>query len=323
MKNKILLAVFLSLLLFAMGCDSNGGEDSTAPSSQFIGGSLGLVMEFVEGTPPPEIADMNQPFGISIKLENKGDHDMDVASDATVSITGIDPADFGLTTAALIQDSPEPLMGARKDPTGQPISGTIVTMDFPATGEFQHQSEIAGAVTYNIKADVCYKYGSVANTKMCVLQDILGTSGQQSNLCSINEEKPIDESGAPVHVTSFRESVASATKVAFVFKVGQVDNQGHVYGLGSKCDETFSNREKVHVKVDTGMNDGLTCTGLSNGVASGSIYEGDATLLNGEREIRCTQTVSNPTDLEKLVRIDLSYDYKQSVTKQLVVKHLG
>jgi hypothetical protein len=321
--NKVLLFTAILVLVFAIGCEQGADQQQGATGSQFVGGSLGLVMTFIESAPPREVADVNQPFGISVKIENKGDHDIMSPSDATVTITGVDPADFSVSAADLKQDSAEPLMGASKDAAGKQLSGTLVTLDFPKSGALQHKTAIAGAVTYNVKADVCYKYGSIANTKMCVLEDILGTSGRQSTLCKINEDKPLDKSGAPVQIDSFRESVASANKVAFVFKVKQTDVGGHIYGRSSECDENFNNRDKVHIKIDTGMNDGLLCTGLTAGTAAGSVYEGDATLLNGEREVRCTQTVTTPSDLEKLVRIDLEYDYKQSISQELIVKHLG
>jgi hypothetical protein len=211
-----------------------------------------------------------------------------------------------------------------KDASGNVVSGSDVTIDFPVSGTMEHKKQIAGSVSYNVRGEVCYAYKSMANTKLCILEDILGTEGKTNTLCKINEAKQADNSGAPIQVdpTSFKESVSSSNKVAFVFKVKHMGT-GTVHEKGSECDDNFQKKDKVHVKVDTGLSDGLTCSGLQNGAASGTSFEGDATLLNGEREIRCTQTVNAPTDLEKLVTIDLNYEYKQSVTKTLVVQHVG
>jgi hypothetical protein len=240
-----------------------------------------------------------------------------------VKITGIDPVDFGVNTADLTQNSPSPIRGAQKDTEGNVIQGETLSFDFPSSGtNFEHQKEISGSVTYNIRADVCYKYGTMANTKLCVLEDILGTTGTEGKLCKVNEDKTVDNSGAPVQVSTFRESVSSANKVAFVVKINHVGT-GKVHKVGSECDSEFQNKDQVHVKIDTGLSDGLSCSGLQNGVESGSVYSGDTQLLNGEREIRCTQTVNNPVDLEKLVQIELEYEYSTYITKPLEVQHVG
>ena len=316
------LIIICMVLLFLVGCGQKQTE-TKGTGSQFVGGTNGLSLEFVEGTPPPEVLDQNQPFGISLKLSNLGEYSISDVSKATVKLSGFDPADFGVTQAELQQQAPEELRGAQKDIEGNLVQGTVVTMDFPAGGgSFQHQQTIAGSVTYNVRAEVCYDYGTTANAKLCVLKDLLGTQGKQGELCEVNEAKTVDQSGSPVQVTGFTESVSSSNKVAFVFKVSHTQS-GTVHELGSSCDPDFNKKNKVHVKVDTGMTDGLTCSGLQNGATSGSLFEGDATLLNGEREIRCTQTINNPTDLEKLVRIDLTYEYDQFISKDLEVKHLG
>ncbi|MBI4739324.1 hypothetical protein HY772_07305 [Candidatus Woesearchaeota archaeon] len=325
MNKKIIPIVALTVLLIVLAGCNGGQKQQGVAGSQFVGGTQGLELSFVAGTPPDKVFDTGQPFGISVRLVNKGDYSIENTADATVTISGIDPADFGVTAADLKHDSPDPLRGAQKDASGNAVSGADVTIDFPAAGStMQHQKTIAGSVSYNVRADVCYEYKSITNTKLCILEDILGTEGKTNTLCQINEVKTIDNSGAPVQIESqsFRESVSSSNKVAFVFKVKSVGT-GTVHEKLSECDGSFQKKDKVHIKVDTGLSDGLTCSGLQNGAASGTTFEGDATLLNGEREIRCTQTVNNPTDLEKLVTIELGYDYKQFVNKPLVVQHVG
>ncbi|MFC1723480.1 hypothetical protein ACFL0V_05055 [Nanoarchaeota archaeon] len=322
MKRKIAVLLMVAML-FIFGCGGGGEQDQQGVAgSQFAGGDVGLSIGFAEGSIPSEIFDRDYQFGISLVIKNLGDHDIENGGDVKAKITGIDPSDFGVSANDLEQSPTGGIRGAQKDATGASVAGETISLDFPTSGaSFAYQKEIAGSIPYNIKVDVCYKYGTVVNTKLCVLEDILGTTGQQG-LCEINQDKPVDNSGAPVKVTSFRESVSSSNKVAFVFKI-QHTGGGKVHQLASDCTSDFQNRDKVHVKIDTGLSDGLTCSGLQNGQASGSVYEGDATLLNQAREIRCTQDINNPTDIEKLVRIDLTYDYKDSLTQQLMVKHVG
>ena len=322
MKKAILITIVALMLLFVAGCKKEG-EQPGVVGSKFVGGTEGLAISYAPGSLPDQVLDLGQPFGISVVITNKGDHTIENGADATVKITGIDPADFGVSGSDLVQDSPGSIRGAQKDVQGNVVQGETVSLDFPSGGgSFEHQKEIAGAVTYNVRADVCYKYGTVVNTKLCILEDILGTRGNGERLCQINEEKAVDNSGAPIHVASFRESVSSANKVAFVFKVAHVGT-GTVHQMDTECSKEFQEKDKVHVKVDTGIADGLVCSGLQDGSASGSVYEGYAQLLNGEREIRCTQTINNPTDLEKLVTIELTYDYDQFIEKGLEVQHVG
>lgn len=322
MKKLIIITCMALILVFASGCGQNE-ENPGLVGSKFVGGDAGLDISFAPGSLPDKVLDTDQPFGISVVLTNLGDYTIENGADTTVRITGIDSTDFGLSVADLVQDAPGSIRGAQKDVSGNVIQGETISLDFPASGaSFTHQKEIAGAVTYNVRADVCYKYGTVVNTKLCVLEDILGTQGGASKLCQINEDKQVDNSGAPVHVVAFRESISSANKVAFVLKIKHTGT-GTVHEMDSECSREFQQKDKVHIKIDTGISDGLMCSGLQGGAASGLLYEGDAQLLNGEREIRCTQTINNPTDLEKLVTVELTYDYDQFVEKNLEVQHVG
>lgn len=322
MRKSIILFCMIIILVVAAGCEQDKDKQRAA-GSKFVGGTDGLVISFAQGSLPDKVLDQDQPFGISVVLTNKGDHTIENGADTTVKIMGIDPADFGVSAGDLEQDSPGQIRGSQKDADGVVVQGETLSLDFPSNGQsFQHQKEIAGSVTYNVRADVCYKYITIANTKLCVLEDILGTRGSEKKLCKVNEEKTVDNSGAPVQISSFKESVSSANKVAFVLKIRHVGS-GTAHEADSECAEEFQQKNKIHVKIDTGIEDGLQCSGLQEGIASGSTFEGDTQLLNGEREIRCTQTVNDPTDMEKLVTIELGYDYEQYIEKRLEVQHVG
>lgn len=322
MRNQILILCIAAIMLFAAGCGQSNNQPGVA-GSKFVGGKEGISLSFATGSVPNKILDQGQSFAVSVVLKNAGDYTIENGADATVRITGIDPADFGTTSSGLTQDSATQIRGAQKDVQGNVVQGETVSLDFPTGGgSLTHQKAISGSITYNVRADVCYKYGTTVNTKLCVLEDILGTKGTEGKLCKINELKTVDNSGAPVQVETFTESVSSANKVSFVFKVKHV-GAGTVHEVSSECSKDFQKKDKVHVEIDTGLSDGLSCSGLQAGTASGSVYTGDAQLLNGEREIRCTQTINTPTDLEKLVTIKLTYDYDQYITTPLEVQHVG
>ena len=93
-----------------------------------------------------------------------------------------------------------------------------------------------------------------------------------------------------------------------------------MHKTGTTCDSvTLSNRDVIYVDVkDTGLGE-LKCSGLTGGTATA----GYTTLFNGEREIRCSQTINNPIDFETPFNIELKYGYKQFVETKINVKHSG
>ena len=73
----------------------------------------------------------------------------------------------------------------------------------------------------------------------------------------------------------------------------------------------------VYVEVsETGLGN-LKCSGLRDGTDT----KGFTTLFNNQREIRCSQTINNPGDFEKVINIAITYDYEQFISTTLNVKH--
>lgn len=316
MVSKSIIITLLSLLIVLVGCTTQE-EDNDQVLGSFIGGSEGLDMNFLEGAPPQEVYDHDFPFGINLRVENMGEFDVPLGK-VNIEITGIDPSDFGKTQDDLNTSSEEDMRGRHKDVEGNIIPGSILNFNFD---DLQYQGNVSGQVTFNIKADACYSYGTFANSKICVLEDLLGTT-KAAAFCNPNEEKTVESSGAPVKITAFREDVASKNKVRFVFTVTHA-GEGSPHEKGSLCDESYSKRDWIHVKIDTGLSDGdLKCSGLRNGNPVGSGYEGDFQLYSGERSIACNQEIDDLGDYEKQVSIELTYDYNQHIVQELMVKHI-
>ena len=189
MASKYLYAILIiGILFFVFGCEQQDEEEKVSTGQAFIGGSRGLSLSFTEGAPPDEVFDLNFPFSINVKLENLGEWDITDENDATLSIIGIDPADFGKTPAFLVQDSAVPLSGSKLDPQGNVIPGTITNLDFE---DIQYASTVTGKVEFVIRASVCYEYGTKVNTKICILEDLLGVTrrGIEEAVCNPNEAK--------------------------------------------------------------------------------------------------------------------------------------
>jgi len=314
MNKRLLMAVgALFLLLFATGCPGPE-EPTTTIGKAFVGGSQGLEITFLTGLPPSDVFDTDNPFQVGLKIENKGEFSIDNKNDIQITITGINPEDFGVTSAQLSDASPDPLQGRRLDGAGNVIQGDFTTVEFP---EMQYVNTISGSIPFTIRANVCYEYGTKAQGKLCIAEDLRGITGEPS-ICDPNRVIPAENSGAPIQITNFRQNVAGPNKVDFFFTIRKTSGvTDSLFKKGSSCDPLLANRDVVWVDVsETGLGT-LTCSGLREGTTT----TGFVTLFNNEREIRCSQVVDDPADLEKVIDIELTYAYKEFIDRTLNVKH--
>jgi len=313
--RNILFAVVAVLILgIGTGCSSsttNGENGGISSSGAFIGGTKGIAMEFLPGAPPDSVFDVNYPFSVNVKTENVGEWEIN-KSNIFFTITGVNPSDFGLLQGNLTKIPDENLDRAQKDPNGNQIQGTVSNIEFNG---FQYQSKVAGQVQFNVKAEACYLYGTTAQTQLCISKDFLGKSGEKGT-CVASENKNVENSGAPVHITTFTESVVGNNKLSFIFNVKHVGT-GAVYEPNTLCSTDLAHRNKVKVKVSDPAIGQISCSGLEGG-----LLEGIVTLYQGERSIRCTLTVDNDklNDYEKVINIQVMYDYKDYIETPLLVK---
>jgi hypothetical protein len=100
-----------------------------------------------------------------------------------------------------------------------------------------------------------------------------------------------------------------------VSKVGA----GDVSKSGSKCSTESSNKDYVHMKITTDLGGSLTCAGLNDGT------EADIKLVNGQKQITCTQrlTSTDKVDKVKLANIEITYDYLDSISTKVLVKQVS
>jgi hypothetical protein len=316
-SSKYLYTILIiCVLFFVFGCEAENGEERVSVGKAFIGGNRGLDLSFTSGAPPDEVFDVNFPFSINVKLENIGEWDIDNTEDITLSIIGIDPQDFGKTTSFLTKNSVVPMTGAKLDPQGNMIQGTISNLDFP---ELQYASTVAGKVEFVIRASACYEYGTKANTKVCILEDLLGVTRKSISeaVCNPNEAKAYENSGAPVQINNVKQTVMGTDRISLSFDIEHVGT-GNVFRKGTECSTAIADKDRVYVKVDTGEA-GLQCSGIEGGAA-----EGYTQLFSGKRAIICNQQLATARgDFEKPITIELDYGYRQHIDKQLTVKHAG
>ncbi len=312
MKNSsigklILYSVVFSLIL--AGCASEN-KNTVTKSSTFIGGSEGITIEFLENAPPAEVFDNNTyPFDVSVKLENKGEFDVPKEK-VKVILSGIDRKEFNNPPAVLSPD--ENLEKSRIDPNGKVVQGTVTYVNFP---NLIYKGNLPGNTPFIIRADLCYQYGTIAQARMCVRDDLTSV---EEGVCDPSGQKSVVSSGAPVQVSNFEQSPAGKKKITFSFDV-EHRNTGLISRKDRDCSDDLDNKNRVLVTIDTGdLTSKLSCSGLEGGNSKTSGY---INLYNGKRNVRCTQDLEGASgDFEKIVNIQLNYAYKDHVSTNILVK---
>jgi hypothetical protein len=309
--KKILTILAITLFIFLIGCKKDGEAiDITSP---FIGGTTGLVAEFVEFR--SEVFDGGRdPFDVVVKLENKGEAFVS-KDNVRVKISGVNPAEFSKLEEDLIKSPEDDLLEMRKEPTGDVIPSPAVFAEFVALNHF---TPIAGATaTFPVRADLCYQYRTQAVSKLCIRENLLNP--EAGGICEITEDKPVFNSGAPIQISNVRETTRARDKIGFSFEISNVGT-GDVFEKGSVCDRSTRAKEnRVFVTVNTNM-PGISCTGLTT---VGTRAEGFATLFDGKKIITCSQGVSTRIDFEQLFAIEAVYDYEEFQQTTLTVKSSG
>ena len=100
-KQAILIALSVVLLFLVAGCDKGGNVIGGTPSDPFLGGDVGLEIEFLEESPPGEVTDAGFPFRAIVSLKNIGEFDL-TSSQAKVNLIGFLPSDFGVSKKAFL-----------------------------------------------------------------------------------------------------------------------------------------------------------------------------------------------------------------------------
>src|SRR3989344_7303641 len=95
-RNYYMPVVLISIILAISACARGGSTPVGAPTSPFIGGTSGLVINFEEDSPPPEVTDQAFPFKAIVRLANEGETAV-AKTDVEVKLVGFSASDFDNT----------------------------------------------------------------------------------------------------------------------------------------------------------------------------------------------------------------------------------
>lgn len=193
--------ILFALVILVSGCVGQGNGEEVLSHGQFLGGELGLELNYIEV--PPRVFQSDE-FAILLEVNNKGETDVEVG-DALFRLSNSNV--FSITENE--KKNEEPLLKATAEKT---FGGQTFIEYSPAKyigGVLSSESPIT------ISIDACYPYETVAAVDLCVARS------EFSEVCSPVEEKDVDNSGAPVQVTKAEQTLSLLTnnKVRVGFKL--------------------------------------------------------------------------------------------------------
>ncbi|MDN5327679.1 MAG: hypothetical protein PWP03_317 [Candidatus Woesearchaeota archaeon] len=332
MKRLIYLISLIVVMLFITSCTSN--TSTTNFSSPYVGGDNGLIAEFQENSPPDEIYDNGlKPFNIVLRLKNDGEFKI-ARNSILIKATGFSPKDFGTTESALTITS----LDTDLDPKQKSSDGTIkqggeTIVSLPKSGSLAYKNSISGTgeLKLPMSVDLCYLYKTRSTSLLCVTPDLLRASSD--DVCEVNGEKQVFSSGSPLKVTKLSES-ATKDKLRIEFEI-TFNGKGRLIKPNGKSfnslncgasEYDFDTVDTVYVVVDPDHQWGsmIRCKGLS----SSSYNSGYVRLFdsNGAKKtvINCEIPISsiNKGNYVKPIDIDIYYQYKERLNKEITIKHI-
>lgn len=333
-KRYYIFALLISLILLVAACQT-GRTTGGAPREPFIGGTSGIVINFEKDSPPPEVTDDSTfEFNAIVSLKNDGETKVD-QNEVRVNLIGFDPQDFGLGSFDAVRDhSPtDDLEAKTRGAEGDIQEGTTTFVTFPKDDDFFNPQKFIGNTEFTFRADICYKYETKSQARVCVLRDMINVN--DNDLCRPSGTRPLFSSSAPVQIANFKQSVIGPNKLTFTFDIvlsGNVDifwseqKTTPASGFDGGCPRAPRERRQVENQVGVELTEiptdpivtSFKCGGLE------ADFKGVVKLINGRRTIVCTvELTEDRNDLEKQIGILVDYNVLDNKETSILVKHLA
>jgi hypothetical protein len=319
MKKILALLVLLTAVIFLTGCTEQQSSGTT-----FIGGTEGLRVSFVEGSPPSVTTDNGMsPFSIILKVQNIGESTV-AANDAYVQISGIDGGVYGSKYPDFKRTFSEEVRSAAKN-GNTVLNGGISTVEF---AELSYKGVSVGEQQQDIWADICYKYSTKAIAQICVKNNAeQALTGK--DICQVEGEKNPQNSGAPVQVTSIKETYAGNGKIGLTLTISHTGAGDNIFKAASGapvCNNVLSNTDAGKVKVAFkqvqvgGTKADVQCQGMDSEGYVRLYTEG---TNKATYNLYCTVDVSGSKNVVAVpLEVELNYAYLQHLTKTMTLRHV-
>jgi hypothetical protein len=311
MYNKLCI-LLLSFLLLMSACVKQQG--STDPIKS---GSEGLQLLFVDNLPKEVVVGKDdQPLILTLDIRNRGTYPEtleDTTFAAFMWFSGYDPKAISLEP---LSRTIIPIEGRNQ---ANPAGGQTL-VEFSA--KIISQNLNVGKYTPKLLANVCYRYQTIATPDVCIEPDPLSATVSRTTPVCRAKDASLGTQGAPVAVARV-EQTTLPNEIQFKITLKNV-GRGDVVHPAAQCSTqgssqlTRQNIDKVEVSsVKIGEKE-LSCRPLDENKI--------ARLVEGTGYIICTlgkADISSTSAYVTPLTIRLTYDYKQSVEKQLVINKIA
>ncbi len=317
MKRTVLIMLLVAVLLVA-GCE--GDSETRLRADPFIGGTEGLQARYIEGYPPSSVLDGGEDeFSVIVELTNKGEAEIE-PQNVKVTLGGFSARHFNKGIEDLTRFNSELIEKNQKNPDGSIIESFPYEIEFEG---FSYQDRIQGNQEYPFRAEICYGYQTNVVSSVCVKEDFRRDTADR-DICTVNSRRTVHNSAAPVQVTNLQQTAASTGSARVTFKVENV-GRGDVYKVGAEetCNVDSRDINMVHVEIsgfETGAGEEVDCRGLRDGDSTSGFLN-----IGGDTggEVSCTISFADGTRSARIQNFDitLDYDYRQTITRSIVVEH--
>jgi hypothetical protein len=312
--NTMRYALVIIAVLLAAGCSS-----TTRPIYEYDyrEGTEGLVIDFVENTPPEEVYELSD-FLIGVDVANKGAHDIE--DGIFVLSLEDDYVEVRDWKGSIMQGRQPGSKKAYFDIEGKspylPDGGLDRMTVRAQTKVLDIQTETR---TTHILFTTCYQYKTIMVEEVCVDPDTLNRNLEKP--CEVEALSP-DSQGGPVVVTQvdveMLESIdTDAVMPQFTLTLDNVGD-GEVFDAGSvelACSSDPMAREDVrYISVSA------TLTGQGLECRPQPVH-----LRKGTGKVRCTLEGGygrgTPTFIAPLV-VELDYGYAKTISQEMVIRRV-
>ena len=297
-------SIMFLLFVLVSGCAQQEPKGET-----FVASDDALSIVFLEGQPPDRIFG-NNTFDAAVLISNKGGED--IASRGVELI--LNDHNFGLDEPAATKHNKEPLAGIGRAPSGELIPGGNEVASWENLAYLSIRP-VTEEVSTPLSLDACYNYATTASVKLCVVAD-------SSPPCSDDEEKTVENSGAPVKISEFTElksteSADGVVAVGFKFRLAKTGSEIYkIYSPTIGCSGTTA-EDLNNVRLTDSKFPGMLsarCNIISN---NNIISLGDENTEPDE--VFCKVVVRASGSYEDNLQLRFSYLVKQGVNKDMQV----
>jgi hypothetical protein len=305
-RGYVLLFVLMLSLLGVEGCPE---EKTSGDLGAYIGGTNGMDISFVDEEPPMQVLDQDDPFYITLLVENMGEYTIP-SGKIIATLSGVSKEAFNINSLSIKSSSD--LFGKTK--IGEEvIEGGLEELQF---SQAEHKYDLPADFSTQLRADVCYLYKTNSLAKLCLKKNPIQRN--QDDVCFVtNENVEIENSGSPLQISDVKTRAGSKS-VTLTFVV-ENKGSGNVYeenSFSSNCILKQDKKDKISVEIKTRT----AKLPIQCGVLEDS-NKGVVRLINDRKTISCNimTTSLQDTAFEEPVEIILDFFYKEAIGKTFTV----